>query len=106
MSSAEESKLRKYTAEEVAYRDGGITLKKLSKEEEKLQGAADPDSKKRIAEIANEKKKYTKDTWIILHGLVYDVTQFLTNHPGGPESILQRAGKVCFSSISRCSSYC
>ncbi|EPS40133.1 hypothetical protein H072_6068 [Dactylellina haptotyla CBS 200.50] len=31
--------------------------------------------------------------WVILYGKVYDVTDFLTSHPGGSKIILQLAGK-------------
>jgi len=32
------------------------------------------------------------DCWIICHGLVYDCTRFLKDHPGGPQSIVLAAG--------------
>lgn len=32
--------------------------------------------------------------WIIVEGHVYDVTDFIAEHPGGPEIILRYAGKV------------
>jgi L-lactate dehydrogenase (cytochrome) len=32
--------------------------------------------------------------WVIVEGKVYDVTDFLENHPGGVSSILRYAGKV------------
>lgn len=32
------------------------------------------------------------DCWIIVHGKVYDVTAFLTEHPGGKKPILKVAG--------------
>jgi len=32
------------------------------------------------------------DCWIIAHGNVYDVTRYLSKHPGGARSILTRAG--------------
>ncbi len=28
------------------------------------------------------------DCWLVIHGKVYDVSQFMTDHPGGPESML------------------
>ena len=28
------------------------------------------------------------DCWLVIHGKVYDVSQFMTDHPGGPESLL------------------
>ena len=33
------------------------------------------------------------DCWLIAHGIVYDVTDFLSQHPGGSQSILMHAGK-------------
>ncbi|KAF4873379.1 Cytochrome b5 isoform A [Colletotrichum siamense] len=33
--------------------------------------------------------------WIIVSGHVYDVTDFLDEHPGGAGVILRYAGKVC-----------
>ncbi|XP_072970545.1 cytochrome b5-like [Typha angustifolia] len=32
-----------------------------------------------------------EDCWLIIHGKVYDVTNFLGDHPGGPEVLLQAA---------------
>jgi len=32
------------------------------------------------------------DVWLILHGKVYNVTKFLEDHPGGPDSLQQNAG--------------
>lgn len=37
--------------------------------------------------------------WIIIEGHVYDVTDFLEEHPGGPDIILRYAGKV-FNGLS------
>merc|ERR1711916_2081 len=34
-----------------------------------------------------------KDCWVILHGEVYDVTDFLQDHPGGARAIVMYAGK-------------
>ncbi|KAI1840218.1 hypothetical protein JX265_010786 [Neoarthrinium moseri] len=33
------------------------------------------------------------DIWIILHGVVYNVSKYLENHPGGPELLLEVAGQ-------------
>ena len=33
------------------------------------------------------------DCWITAHGIVYDATRFMAQHPGGTRSILQRAGQ-------------
>ena len=35
------------------------------------------------------------DCWIIAHGKVYNVTNFLYKHPAGHLSILRKAGKDC-----------
>ena len=32
--------------------------------------------------------------WVIISGQVYDVTQYVEQHPGGVNSILRYAGKV------------
>ncbi len=34
-----------------------------------------------------------KSCWIIINDTVYDVTEFLRNHPGGERAILVYAGK-------------
>ena len=35
------------------------------------------------------------DCWLIARGKVYDVTPFLTLHPGGGLSLLRKAGRDC-----------
>jgi len=40
-----------------------------------------------------ESHKDKKSTWIIIHDNVYDVTEFLEEHPGGEEVLLEQAGK-------------
>ncbi|XP_044020680.1 cytochrome b5-like [Aphidius gifuensis] len=42
------------------------------------------------------------DCWMIMHGGVYDLTKFLTEHPGGEEILLKSAGldgSDCFDDI-------
>ncbi|KIM31492.1 hypothetical protein M408DRAFT_21517 [Serendipita vermifera MAFF 305830] len=54
-----------------------------------------------MAEISNKfisaesiaKHSTRESCWIIVHGNVYDVTDFLDDHPGGPNIILKYAGK-------------
>jgi flavocytochrome c len=43
------------------------------------------------AEVAKRDKE--NDCWVILHGKVYDVTEFLPDHPGGKKAIMLFAGK-------------
>ncbi|ODH52900.1 hypothetical protein GX48_00767 [Paracoccidioides brasiliensis] len=48
----------------------------------------------RILNAAEVAKHNTRDScWVVLYGKVYDVTDFLPNHPGGANIILQLAGK-------------
>ncbi|CAG8593460.1 17203_t:CDS:1 [Funneliformis caledonium] len=44
---------------------------------------------------AQEVSKHNKreDCWVIIHGKVYDLSNFLPEHPGGIKVILQQAGK-------------
>ncbi|KAL2262306.1 hypothetical protein VTK26DRAFT_1810 [Humicola hyalothermophila] len=44
---------------------------------------------------AEEVAKHTspESCWVVLHGNVYDVTEFLPEHPGGSKIILQLAGR-------------
>ncbi|XP_066992729.1 cytochrome b5 [Anabrus simplex] len=39
------------------------------------------------------KKNDCKRAWIVIHNSVYDVTDFLNEHPGGEEVLLEQAGK-------------
>jgi cytochrome-b5 reductase len=36
--------------------------------------------------------KSENDCWIVIHGKVYDVTEFLDKHPGGADIIMDDAG--------------
>ena len=38
---------------------------------------------KTLAEIAAHNSP--SDCWVVIHGQVYDVTEFLTRHPGGAQ---------------------
>ena len=44
---------------------------------------------------ANELSNHTSedDLWIVVNGNVYDLTNFYRKHPGGPDQILELAGK-------------
>ncbi|KIX98608.1 uncharacterized protein Z520_05909 [Fonsecaea multimorphosa CBS 102226] len=39
------------------------------------------------------KHNYQESCWVIIHGFVYDLSDFLDKHPGGAASILRYAGK-------------
>ena len=86
MAAPAQKVLKEYTEAEVARHDGGITIKALTK---KLESASADEKAKIEAEI----KQYHNDTWIILHGVIFDVTKFKSKHPGGPQSFVETAGK-------------
>ncbi|XP_025282135.2 cytochrome b5 type B [Canis lupus baileyi] len=44
----------------------------------------------RLEEVA--KRNSLKEIWLVIHGRVYDVTDFLKEHPGGEEVLLEQAG--------------
>lgn len=45
------------------------------------------------AEVARHSS--ADDAWVVLDGVVYDLTRYLANHPGGAKVILAGAGKDC-----------
>lgn len=45
-----------------------------------------------VSDVAKHSNR--ESCWVIIEGRVYDVTDFLEEHPGGPEIILRYAGKV------------
>lgn len=56
------------------------------------EGQHQPKSKQlKGAEVAKHNRR--DDCWVIIHGRAYDVTQFMPEHPGGPNIILKYAGK-------------
>jgi cytochrome b involved in lipid metabolism len=44
----------------------------------------------RLSEVASHNTK--SDSWLVIHNKVYDITKFLTEHPGGEEVLLDVAG--------------
>lgn len=65
----------------------------------------DPKVEKEIQELKEKfnKKKFTMDEikkhgnedspWVIIHGAVYDMTEFQLDHPGGPDVLQDIAGQ-------------
>ncbi|KAL2729121.1 cytochrome b5-like [Vespula maculifrons] len=51
-------------------------------------------------EVARHNKE--EDLWLVMHGGVYDLTDFVKKHPGGEEVLINLAGQdgtVCFNDI-------
>ena len=46
------------------------------------------------AQVAKNNGENGTPVWMSYGGIVYDVTSFIANHPGGSEKIMQAAGKV------------
>jgi len=49
----------------------------------------------RLSEVEqhNITKGENKSVWTVIHDKVYDITQFLDEHPGGEEILLENSGK-------------
>ena len=45
----------------------------------------------KLSEVAEHNTRAS--TWMVIHNKVYDVTEFLVEHPGGEEVLLDLAGK-------------
>lgn len=56
------------------------TLRKITKEELRIHNSID---------VADK----PDDVWVVVNGKVYDLSKFYKQHPGGPESIVEYAGK-------------
>ncbi|CAD24984.1 similarity to HYPOTHETICAL PROTEIN OF THE CYTOCHROME B5 FAMILY: YDAA_SCHPO [Encephalitozoon cuniculi GB-M1] len=56
---------------------------------------------------ADEVSKHNRsdDCWIIMDGVVYDVTDFLRLHPGGVDTIMEYAGKDCTDAFNQAHGY-
>ncbi|KAI9598965.1 cytochrome b5 [Syncephalis fuscata] len=46
-----------------------------------------------LQEISKHNNK--KNLWVALHGKVYDISNFVEEHPGGEEVLLEQAGLDC-----------
>jgi L-lactate dehydrogenase (cytochrome) len=65
----------------------------LSTKVDHLPGTKQPSGQKLISFDEVSKHNSRDDCWVIIDGNVYDVTDFLENHPGGEDIIIANAGK-------------
>jgi cytochrome b involved in lipid metabolism len=49
-------------------------------------------------EISENNKK--SSCWVVLNGSVYDLTNYLRDHPGGASKIMEYAGRDCTKAFS------
>ena len=61
-------------------------------EEEKAAEASFLKLKEYTAEEIAEHNK-EESPWLLIHGKVYDVKEYMDNHPGGPEILVDNSGK-------------
>jgi L-lactate dehydrogenase (cytochrome) len=57
-----------------------------------IHSTVQPSGQKLISAEEVAKHNTRDDCWVIISGQVYDVTDFLDQHPGGANVILQQAG--------------
>lgn len=71
-------------------------MMKSSDSELKQRKKSDKKKDKVISLAEVNKHNNEDDCWIILKGKVYNVTDFLLEHPGGDDVILNLAGSATF----------
>ena len=55
---------------------------------------ASGDDKPSVSLVELSKHRTARDCWVAIHGDVYDVTDWLPAHPGGPQLLLRYAGAI------------
>ncbi|WVF71747.1 hypothetical protein IAT40_006555 [Kwoniella sp. CBS 6097] len=75
--------------------DGGVNKSKSTSnvKVEDLKGTKQASGQKLVSYEEVQKHASRDDCWVIIDGKIYDVTDFLNQHPGGAEIILANAGK-------------
>ena len=81
------SKLPEYTSEEVARHDGGVALGHL-----RAAYDVETDEAKK-QDLSDAMSLCASTAWIIIHGLIFDVTDFRKKHPAGEYVINSVVGK-------------
>lgn len=84
----EKHKLYTHHARAKSAAECDLWFETLSETKRKKVAAARQISKKEL-----EQHHSRDDCWIAINGTVYDVSKFLVHHPGGPEFLMQQAGR-------------
>jgi len=66
-------------------------------------GNIDPSREITKEELA--KRSSASNAWIAINGKVYDVTQYISRHPGGRSTIMDGVGKDATQMFNRAHSY-
>jgi len=75
------------------FSNGGLWTRADTCMEEDASSVSTTDGARGIP-MSEVQKHNTKDSaWVVLHGHIYDLTEFLADHPGGAEVILKWAGR-------------
>jgi len=53
---------------------------------------AAPKERRAVSDTELQQHNSPEDCWVAIHGVVYDLTEFASEHPAGPESITDLAG--------------
>lgn len=61
----------------------------------KVRKADDDVKTYKLSEVALRNGSDLDEVWIIYKDTVYDVTKYMDKHPGGPELVMEYAGKDC-----------
>ncbi|KAK4688969.1 L-lactate dehydrogenase (cytochrome), partial [Tremellales sp. Uapishka_1] len=70
-----------------------LATKQTTHSDHQTTPAEPPSGQKLISYEEVQKHRSREDCWVVIDGNVYDVTDFLDNHPGGGGIILANAGK-------------
>lgn len=64
-----------------------------SSDRKELKAAVKTEAEVPVLSLADVAKHNAKDDlWIVVHGKVYDVTEYARDHPGGADTLIEVAG--------------
>ena len=66
---------------------------------DKAMASDNVDNNRKVSPEELAKHATAKDCWLLSDGIVYDVTKYLDNHPGGSAVMVEHAGQDCTSNF-------